>query len=105
MDTLSHSGRTVITHDSGLMILMKSRFRITKDKVDDEFLYLSPNVFTLTPLNFLLSKLPARCFIIANSISSLYNQSSFFGWGSVCYVSPLNYQPNEPLQRIIRGAH
>lgn len=60
---------------------MKSRFRITKDKVDDEFLYLSPNVFTPTPLNFLLSKLPARRFIIANSIAQLYNQSSFLGYG------------------------
>jgi hypothetical protein len=64
----------------------------------------TPNFSHQTHLRFDTSKLLIVCFFIANSITPLYNQPSFFIRISVRYVSSLNYQPNEPLQRIACGA-
>ncbi|MBR7780425.1 hypothetical protein [Undibacterium rugosum] len=63
-----------------------------------------PDFSHQAPLIFDTIKLLIACFFIANFITPLYNQSSIFIRVSVRYASPLNYQPNEPLQRIACGA-
>jgi hypothetical protein len=64
----------------------------------------TPTFHTRLIFVFDTSKLLTPWFLIANFLSPLYNQSSFFVRVSVRDVSPLNNQPNEPLQRITCGA-
>jgi hypothetical protein len=65
---------------------------------------ITRNFYIRLTLVFDTSKPVIPCFFIANLITPLYNQSSFFIRVSARYVSSVNNLPNEPLQRIACGA-